>query len=116
MAEKEILRKGTEAYRQSKHKFEDRLLEAAEKREPGLETGMLGARVGNLTKELPLPFGCPDLEVYFWESGSVAYFCGRLGCLCAPLREDFDGDYPEYCPPEGCLDYGMPEEEGWDED
>jgi hypothetical protein len=115
MAEQVILKKGSEAYAKGKEQFYQRFIDAAEKKEPGLETGTLGARVGNLTKDLPMPFGCPDLEIVFFQGGAIAYFCGRLGCLCSPLREDFDGDYPDCCPPEGYLDYGPPDNDDEDE-
>jgi hypothetical protein len=56
-----------------------------------------------------MPFGCPLLELYVWPrnpdgSQSVAYFCGRIGCLCVCCREDFtkpEEEYPRYCPTEG---------------
>lgn len=49
-------------------------------------------------KKLPKPFSCTDLEFVPTEGGGIVWFCGRLGCLCSPAREDLEGDYPTFCP------------------
>lgn len=64
--------------------------------------------------KLPKPFSCPDLEFVPTEGGGIVWFCGRIGCLCSPVREDLEGDYPDFCPDPDELYYGG--EDDWDDD
>jgi len=105
-----IVRKGTKEFREARERF----LALFRKDQPenmicAGNIGMTTRQMGKL-KEIPMPFGCPDLELYVWPpnkdgSQSVAYFCGRVGCLCSCCREDMDGEYPSYCPDPDELDF-----------
>lgn len=97
-----------------------------------VEQGNLGLLWYKAVPDLPRPMSCPDLElVPVVAEGNIpkgwAFFCHRWGCLCAPMRADLPGEYPEACP-EGSIEdeirWGQPEEEeegdvqdwdGWEE-
>lgn len=105
MSKVTIARKGTRHFREAR----DRFLALFRKDQPEntICAGMIGMKTRQLKKQskIPMPFGCPDLEVYIWGpektkdgKAHVAWFCGRIGCLCSCCREDMEGEYPNYCP------------------
>lgn len=64
-----------------------------------------------LEAKLPMPFGCPDLFIQACfetiDKGKltenqlctgIIWFCDRIGCICVCCREDFEEEWPEYCP------------------
>jgi len=93
-----VVSKGTEEFKNAKASY----LELFSKKYPKetIICGCMGMKTTQTEKlkEIPKPFSCPDLELYIWDSGAVAFFCERLGCLCSCCREDLQGEYPNYCP------------------
>jgi hypothetical protein len=88
----------SEEFNKARELFFKRLHELAEKKDPRVGKGLVGATLNDTTKDIPFPFGCPKLEIYLWgkdDGGpAIAYFCSVLGCLCSPCRgEDFLEDY-----------------------
>lgn len=107
-----IVKKGTKEFREARERF--LALFRKDQPENTICSGNIGikTRQTDKLKEIPMPFGCPDLELYscVWPpnkdgSQSVAYFCGRVGCLCSCCTEDMDGEYPAYCPGPDELDF-----------
>jgi len=100
-----IVKKGTKEFKEAKEKFLS--LFTTDNPKETIVAGAIGMKTLQIDKlkEIPMPFGCPDLELYVWSPKEskdgkwyVAYFCSRVGCLCAPAREDMEGEYPSYCP------------------
>lgn len=105
MSEVKIVKKGSPEFREARRQF--LALFQTEQPKQTIVAGMIGMKTTQVDKlkTIPMPFGCPDLELYVWspkESSDgkwhVAYFCGRIGCLCSPCREDMEETYPSYCP------------------
>jgi len=100
-----VVKKGTKEFAEARQRFLS--LFHTTQHEETIVSGIIGQKTTQIEKlkEIPMPFGCPDLELYVWSpqetkdgKWAVAYFCGRVGCLCSPCREDFDETYPSYCP------------------
>ena len=103
--EVKIVQKGSEDFNKAKQQY----LELFTKKYPEetIQPGTIGCKTTQkeLLNQIPRPFSCPDLEVYIFDSKSVAFFCERIGCLCSCCREDLEGIYPSYCPdPEEVFD------------
>ena len=80
----------SEEFKKARESFFKRLHELAEKKDPRVGKGLIGAALNDTTKDILFPFGCPKLEVYLWDKDdggpAIAYFCSVVGCLCAPCR------------------------------
>jgi len=106
----------SEEFKKAREMFFKRLDELAEKKDPRVTTGLIGASLNGANEGIPFPFGCQKLEICLWgkdEGGSaIAYFCGELGCLCAPCRgEDFLDEYINraeewHCPDRVEIEFG----------
>lgn len=66
--------------------------------------------------KLPKPFSCESLHIVGSSGGGLIFFCARAGCLCAPVRKDFEGDYPTYCPEDEFYGLRALEDDAWDYD
>ena len=100
-------RKGTAEFAEAQRQFFEVLARAAEEESKKVVAGVLGLKAGALMGNVSKPFGCEDLEFILYEDQRVAWFCGRIGCLCTPCREDMEGTYPDYCPPSDALERSL---------
>ncbi len=114
--EPEIVKKGSKEYDEARVRY----LFLFKKDQP--EDMILSGNIGMKSKQaaaLPMPWGCPRLEVYIWSGdgkpASFGFFCDICGCICEPCRADMDGTYPEACPEEGESSLDEDEEEDFDE-
>ncbi|RLI28283.1 hypothetical protein DRO58_02535 [Candidatus Bathyarchaeota archaeon] len=119
-----IVKKGTKEFEAVKLQY----LSLFRKSQPGetIVKGILGVKSTQAINKLPMPFGCPALELYIWfeneeeakkkgygKMKAYGFFCGRIGCICAPARSDMEEEYPDYCPPAYPEDWY---EDEWEED
>jgi hypothetical protein len=109
-----IVKKGTPEFEKAQEDF----IECFSKKNP--ESSIIERPIGmgtTLNRNLPMPFGCPDLSIYIWDDGKkitgIGFFCHRLGCICSPARSDMEETYPSYCPDPGELLY---QDEDWEDE
>ncbi|MBI4257556.1 MAG: hypothetical protein HY619_01250 [Thaumarchaeota archaeon] len=103
----QITKKGTKNYNDARRDFFTNIklvVRCITTTEPValIERGVIGARCYNAVKDLPLPFGCPELEVCASpkdvEKDECLLICGMTGSLCSPCTTSNDGDFPTHCP------------------
>ena len=99
MEGKIIVKKGTKEFEDAKRTF--LALFNSNQLKETIIMGNIGKK-STKSGDLPLPFGCPHLEMYLWGIPSnppvVGWFCDILGCICDPCRSDMEGEYPTSCP------------------
>lgn len=116
MTEEQIVTKGTEEFNKAKLAYLDLFKKDKPKPRIGIAYMKPNLKLQAKWEEIPKPFSCLHLELYIWESGSVAYFCDKIGCLCSPCREDLEGKYPSYCPPDDMPDDDFADNDNFEDD